>query len=693
MAFVLITLRWYHGGEIEFGPPPEYIGGSVTEFFDKDVDMMSYFELRDYSKYLGYSTQYYFFVKWNGYLTEIKCDKVIFDIVNMLKNGDELEVYVSYGVTEPDQALLQLEYFPNRIDNGPSTPKLASIPLDKPPSSNIPSKSFDPTVDEDPSDDDLEDDSDSEGSTSLDSDVDSDVHQEYIDIRDSKRNFNRSQRKSRGTTAEQVNVGEKCPNIGYDELNIGTRDSLVGKLGGDEPYYPSDKAPSFELDNEVGWEDGEDGDRRLIGLDGFSLKGVCKGQMLVAVCRDGNNQIMPIVWAVIEGLEIVVKELLPLVEHRKCARHVFTNWSKLWKGIERRRVFWKIAKSIFQVELKENRESMKMLGRDCLDDLLWYNFETWCTRYFEEHCKCDVVDNNMTESFNAWVLPARFKTIITMLEESRVKMMKRISELRQFSNTWITDISPMALKILQENIDKSMQFNFSWNGERGFEIVDWGCTHTVDIVSRSCSCRAWQLRGIPCPRSVAALHHKEYEPINFVDTCYHKDTYLNTYAHFIQLMNNMKMWTTSNNPTVKPPKIRKLPGRPHKSRRKETDKSRKTEKLSKYGTAGASTGRGRGRAMGSGPNYSPKTSYQQEPGMPSRRVISTGAKVTKKYDVVTSDISYTLRQGFKWKGKSAITNSKLEKMRTEKVIQMRSAAAAKTQGKNISTRKTHVPWK
>ena len=77
-------------------------------------------------------------------------------------------------------------------------------------------------------------------------------------------------------------------------------------------------------------------------------------------------------------------------------------------------------------------------------------------KYFEEYSKCDIVDNNMAESFNAWIVSARYKTIITMLEEIRVKMMKRIDDLREFSNTWITDISPMSLKILQENIQKSM---------------------------------------------------------------------------------------------------------------------------------------------------------------------------------------------------------------------------------------------
>ncbi|KAG5588160.1 hypothetical protein H5410_048594 [Solanum commersonii] len=52
MTFTLITLRWYHGGIIEFGPPPKYIGGHVTEFLDVGVNRMSYFELRDYIKEL-----------------------------------------------------------------------------------------------------------------------------------------------------------------------------------------------------------------------------------------------------------------------------------------------------------------------------------------------------------------------------------------------------------------------------------------------------------------------------------------------------------------------------------------------------------------------------------------------------------------------------------------------------------------
>ena len=54
--------------------------------------------------------------------------------------------------------------------------------------------------------------------------------------------------------------------------------------------------------------------------------------------------------------------LLPLVEHRKCARHVLAHWSKNWKGVERRRVFWRIAKSTYEAEMKDDIETMRKLG-------------------------------------------------------------------------------------------------------------------------------------------------------------------------------------------------------------------------------------------------------------------------------------------------------------------------------------------
>ncbi|KAF3631698.1 hypothetical protein FXO38_26544 [Capsicum annuum] len=109
-----------------------------------------------------------------------------------------------------------------------------------------------------------------------------------------------------------------------------------------------------------------------------------------------------------------------------CARHILANWSKVWKGIERRNYFWKYAKSIYEQELRRNLDHMELLGDKICVDLLWYNIERWSKVYFKYHSCCDNVDNNMARSFNAWILGPRHKTIITMLEEIRSWILKGI---------------------------------------------------------------------------------------------------------------------------------------------------------------------------------------------------------------------------------------------------------------------------
>lgn len=41
------------------------------------------------------------------------------------------------------------------------------------------------------------------------------------------------------------------------------------------------------------------GCRKVIGVDGCFLKGICKGELLSAVGRDANNHIYPLAWAVV----------------------------------------------------------------------------------------------------------------------------------------------------------------------------------------------------------------------------------------------------------------------------------------------------------------------------------------------------------------------------------------------------------
>ncbi|XP_019237729.1 PREDICTED: uncharacterized protein LOC109217893 [Nicotiana attenuata] len=128
----------------------------------------------------------------------------------------------------------------------------------------------------------------------------------------------------------------------------------------------------------------------------------------------------------------------------------------------------------------------------------------------------------------------------------------------------------MAMKVLEENTERSMKCNIFWNGEFGFNVKEGSgaseVKHLVDINRQTCTYRAWMLKGIPCAHAVAALHYKNLEPLNYIShqyTCH-------------------GMWPESQNPTLIPPHVKKMISGPNKVRRKEPGEN-KIGKLSKSG--------------------------------------------------------------------------------------------------------------
>ncbi|KAG5572603.1 hypothetical protein H5410_062369, partial [Solanum commersonii] len=57
----------------------------------------------------------------------------------------------------------------------------------------------------------------------------------------------------------------------------------------------------------------------------------------------------------------------------------------------------------------------------------------------------------MCETFNSWIVGPRHKSVISMLEDIRHKMMDRHGDMIKFADTWISGISYMARLILEEN--------------------------------------------------------------------------------------------------------------------------------------------------------------------------------------------------------------------------------------------------
>ncbi|OIT36102.1 hypothetical protein A4A49_10447 [Nicotiana attenuata] len=101
-VFIFVTLRLFHGGVLEAeSGGPRYAGGVITEYVNVDFDTISYFELVDYIKELGYNSSCTFSVKPPncGIIENIKNE--LSRIAQFLRNGAILKVYFQHmGIEE-----------------------------------------------------------------------------------------------------------------------------------------------------------------------------------------------------------------------------------------------------------------------------------------------------------------------------------------------------------------------------------------------------------------------------------------------------------------------------------------------------------------------------------------------------------------------------------------------------------------
>lgn len=93
---------------------------------------------------------------------------------------------------------------------------------------------------------------------------------------------------------------------------------------------------------------------------------------------------------------------------------------------------------------KQLDQMTKLLGGEkVVEDLLEkWPITGWCSTFFNEVVKCEVIDNNMCETFNGVILEARSKPIINMLEGIRQYVMNRIAIKRDYTKKWRCDCGP-----------------------------------------------------------------------------------------------------------------------------------------------------------------------------------------------------------------------------------------------------------
>ena len=91
----------------------------------------------------------------------------------------------------------------------------------------------------------------------------------------------------------------------------------------------------------------------------------------------------------------------------------------------------------------------------------------------------------------------------------------------------------------------------------------------VDLEKRECTCRQWQLTGIPCPHAITGIYFINKQPEEYVSNSFKVSTYKNIYKFNILPVGGSDVWKKRKHVPMKPPLERRMPGRPTLNRRKD----------------------------------------------------------------------------------------------------------------------------
>ncbi|KAL4562655.1 hypothetical protein LXL04_026683 [Taraxacum kok-saghyz] len=165
-------------------------------------------------------------------------------------------------------------------------------------------------------------------------------------------------------------------------------------------------------------------------------------------------------------------------------------------------------------------------------------------------------------------MEARTKPILTLLEELRIYLMERFCRMSTKHITWNQDVCPAIIRKLKEQCVNMRLRSVIASEAQLFEVKLGFEAYQVDLEQGLCTCRLWEISGIPCIHVCAALHYTHQHPEPFICNWFSKDMFVQTYRGNIKPLNGSSMWPKTNYTKPLPPIAKRMPGRPKVKRRR-----------------------------------------------------------------------------------------------------------------------------
>uniref|UniRef100_A0A5B7AED0 SWIM-type domain-containing protein n=1 Tax=Davidia involucrata TaxID=16924 RepID=A0A5B7AED0_DAVIN len=350
----------------------------------------------------------------------------------------------------------------------------------------------------------------------------------------------------------------------------------------------------------------QNGCRPLLFLDNMPLKSKYQEEMLIATALDGDDGVFPVAFAIMDvrsddnwhwflvqlqavlstcqsitfvadrkkGISDSIHLLFENCYHGYCLHHLTESLKvELKRPVTQEAVrvivaeFYNAAYAPTLDGFKKCIETIKKVSHEAYEWVLQSDPEHWANAFFKG-ARYNHVKSNIAESFYSWVSEQPPLPVTQVIETLCEKMMELIHKRRVGSDYWSSRLTPSLEEKLQRNTISSHLFEVLLStGSSMYEVRDTtGQVNAVNLQLWSCSCREWQITGLPCLHAEVVIKYFGKNAHDFCSKYFTVETFRHAYSVSINPVptaSDRSILHPESLPShVHPPSVRRPIGRP-----------------------------------------------------------------------------------------------------------------------------------
>ncbi|WOL10822.1 hypothetical protein Cni_G19581 [Canna indica] len=227
----------------------------------------------------------------------------------------------------------------------------------------------------------------------------------------------------------------------------------------------------------------------ILCIDATHLRGKYPGVLMIATSIDVENRFFPVAFAVTE------------IEKTKTS-----------------------ARSTTEHSFNECMQKILVIHEQSYQWISQLEKEKWASSFFPSR-RYDIITTNYVECLNALFREVCGLPITTLIEMTRRKVSEWFFKRRKVSLILTTTLTGKMKIILAENRHKCRWHAVHPHWDHCYPVQTSYQTVIVDLANRSCSCRKFQLYGIPCSHVMAAISYCSLDPYEYCERYFTVEIY------------------------------------------------------------------------------------------------------------------------------------------------------------------------